>query len=454
MFFTSNAEGTKGGFDIWYAEKIDDGAFGAPINLGAVINTEGEEATPFYQNGKLYFSSNGHTNIGGLDIFSSNWNGATWSKPENMGKGYNSAANDSYFTLDADGNAYFTSNRVGGKSLKSKTCCDDIYTVKKPPVIIDVIADVTDGKQALKGINYQLIDMTSGRKGATDAKTADKYTSTLALKRAYMIIASKAGYYSDSVQINTLDILETTTNKKTLTMRPLPVITVALRAKAQSGGADLKGVTFTLIEIGGRSDSRTLDAYGAALNREKSYMLIAGKAGYTPDTAKFDTKGIAATTEIEKVLNLKPRIITVKRNEAIKLNNIFYKLDKFEASEAHMENFVEAQQSLDYLYNIMVKYPEMVIELSSHTDSRGSDAYNMTLSQKRADGAKAYLLSKGVAEKRVVAKGYGETQLVNRCANGVKCSDEEHLQNRRTEFKIISGPTTIEIIEQQPAVKN
>ena len=194
--------------------------------------------------------------------------------------------------------------------------------------------------------------------------------------------------------------------------------------------------------------------YRAGLPLNKSFRLIAGKAGYTPDTVLFNTNGIKETTTIEKLLKLKMKIITVKKNEKIALNNIFYKLDKFEANDAHMQNFEEAQKSLDYLYGIMAKYPAIVIELGSHTDARGSDAYNLTLSQKRADGVKAYLVAKGINAENRVAKGYGETQLVNRCLNGIKCEDEEHLQNRRTEFKILSGPTSIEITEQQPAVKN
>jgi peptidoglycan-associated lipoprotein len=168
----------------------------------------------------------------------------------------------------------------------------------------------------------------------------------------------------------------------------------------------------------------------------------------------FNTNDIKETTTIEKLLKLKVKMITVTTKTPIKLNNIFYKLDKYEANEAHMQNFAEAQKSLDYLYDIMVKYPTLVIELSSHTDARGSDAYNLTLSQKRADGVKAYLVAKGIKAENIVAKGYGETQLVNRCANGVKCDDEEHLQNRRSEFKIISGPTSIEVTEQEPAIKN
>ena len=453
MFFTSNMEGTKGGFDIFYANKVSEGEFAAPVNLGDVINTAADDETPFYQNGKLYFSSNGHATIGGSDIFMANWNGATWTKPENMGKGYNSPQNDTYFTMDANGTAFFTSNRKGGRSLKS-TCCEDIYIIKKEPVVIDLVVDAFDSKKTpMKGLTYQFMDLAT--KGTGDSKTSDRYTSALTQKRSYTVIVSKAGYYNDTLAFNTMDIDKTTTIKKTATMRPLPIISANLEARAEADGQALKGVNFTLTELtSNKSDSRFLDMYRAGLPLNKSFRLIAGKTGYTADTVLFNTNGIKETTTIEKLLKLKVKIIIVKKNEKIALNNIFYKLDKFEANDAHMQNFEEAQQSLDYLYNIMTKYPAIVIELGSHTDARGSDAYNLILSQKRADGVKAYLVAKGINADNIVAKGYGETQLVNRCLNGVKCEDEEHLQNRRTEFKIVSGPTSIEITEQQSAIKN
>ena len=455
MFFTSNMESTKGGFDIFYANKLGEGEFANPVNLGDIINTAGDDETPFYQNGKLYFSSNGHPTIGGADIFSASWNGASWTKPENMGKGYNSSANDQYFSMDANETAFFTSNRKGGRSLKSSTCCEDIYVVKQEPVIIDLVVDAFDPKkQPMKGLTYQFLDLST--KGLGDSKTADTYTSALTRKRQYSVIVSKAGYYSDTITFNTTDITKTTIIKKTANMRPLPIIAANLEAKAEdSNGKPLTGVNFTLTELSGnKSDVRVLDVYRAGLPLNKSFRLIANKAGFTADTVTFNTNNITETTTIEKLLKLKVKIITVTTTTKIALNNIFYKLDKFEANDAHMQNFAEAQKSLDYLYDIMVKYPTLVIELGSHTDARGSDAYNMVLSQKRADGAKAYLIGKGVGTERIVAKGFGETQLVNRCANGVKCDDEEHLQNRRTEFRIISGPTSIEISEQQPAVKN
>lgn len=87
----------------------------------------------------------------------------------------------------------------------------------------------------------------------------------------------------------------------------------------------------------------------------------------------------------------------------------------------------------------------MVIELSSHTDAQGNDAYNERLSQRRAQSAKNWLVSKGIKENRIEAVGYGERNILNDCINGIDCTDEEHRLNRRTEFKILAGPTTIEV---------
>ncbi|MEZ4893982.1 MAG: OmpA family protein [Saprospiraceae bacterium] len=132
-------------------------------------------------------------------------------------------------------------------------------------------------------------------------------------------------------------------------------------------------------------------------------------------------------------------------------DNILYDFDKDNIRP-------DAEPDLQYLTDLMIKYPDMVIELSSHTDSRGKDKYNEDLSQRRAESAKRWIVAKGIAEERIVAKGYGETKLLNRCSNGVECTEEEHQLNRRTEFKIISGPTSIisekvEIIEKKSSGK-
>lgn len=117
--------------------------------------------------------------------------------------------------------------------------------------------------------------------------------------------------------------------------------------------------------------------------------------------------------------------------DVITLEAIYYDLNKYDIRP-------DAAIVLDKLLKLMNDYPKMKIELRSHTDSRASAAYNLTLSDNRAKAAAAYLYSKGIDKKRVFGKGYGKSLLINKCADGVPCSEEEHQRNRRTEFKILS----------------
>jgi outer membrane protein OmpA-like peptidoglycan-associated protein len=117
---------------------------------------------------------------------------------------------------------------------------------------------------------------------------------------------------------------------------------------------------------------------------------------------------------------------TLKEGDVLELRNIFYDFDKYDIRE-------EASKDLDRLAALMQQFPSMKIELSSHTDSRGTNEYNNTLSTNRAKSAKAYLVKKGIAEDRVVAIGYGEQRLRNKCTDGSNCSEYEHQRNRRTE---------------------
>ncbi len=117
-------------------------------------------------------------------------------------------------------------------------------------------------------------------------------------------------------------------------------------------------------------------------------------------------------------------------DKAIRLDNIYYDYNKWDIRP-------DAAIELDKLVKIMQENPEINIELSSHTDSRGKDKYNMTLSKNGAQSAVNYIISKGIDASRIYAKGYWESKLLNRCGNGVQCSEEEHQLNRRTEFKVV-----------------
>ncbi len=187
------------------------------------------------------------------------------------------------------------------------------------------------------------------------------------------------------------------------------------------------------------------------LEADRRYEIITSKDGYTSDTTDVTTAGIIEDETIRKKVILRKaspkvpeetdttyKIDTVTINEAIRFDNIYYEFDKWNILQ-------ESEKDLTIILNLLNQYDNMVIELSSHTDARGPGPYNKQLSQKRAESARLWLLNRGISPNRIVPKGYGETVILNRCTNGVRCPDDEHRFNRRTEFKILEGPETIEI---------
>lgn len=367
IFFVSDMEGGYGGKDIYYSTDNGDGTFSSPTNLGESINTAGDEVTPYYRDGELFFSSNGVLTIGGFDILKTSWDGSSWSTPKNLGFNFNTSYDDLYYTLNYDGKGgYIVSNRPddGKKKLKSNTCCDDIYSFTIKEVIIDLLATIVDEeKQPLDGATLKLSNLTQVI--SPDTKTIpgnNEYQFLLDSDNKYKLIINKEGYYPDSILFNTAGIIDDFTVKRTVTLKPIPK---------------------------------------------------------EPEIVEDEYE-------------------TITTNQPIRLNNIYYDLDDTKI-------LPDAEKDLSVLYDLLNKYPNMVIELSSHTDSQGTTNYNDDLSQRRAESARNWLLQKGIVADRIVPKGYGEQQIINRCVNGVRCPDDEHRINRRTEFKIISGPQTIEI---------
>ena len=364
LFFSSNMPGGLGGFDLYYADRLTDDTYARPVSLGPLINSPADEETPFYLNGNLYFSSNGLPGLGGFDIFRSPWNGQEWGKSENLGAGYNSSYDDLFFSVNEDGKlGFLVSNRPDeeARSLKSKTCCDDIYQFHIRDIVIDLMTSVYDGTTPILGAKITLFETDRGKTG----------------KSVY--------------QINT--------------------------------------------------ESHD---FRFPLDANKYYKALIEKEGFQPAEFEFNTIGmidnntISRTAKLAKKPEDKSGMETVTINEAIRLNNIYYDFDDDKILQ-------DAEKDLSFLVELMKKYPEMVIELSSHTDAQGNDAYNERLSQRRAQSAKNWMVARGIKENRIEAVGYGESNILNDCINGIDCTDDQHRVNRRTEFKIISGPTTIEV---------
>ncbi len=370
LYFSSDMEGGDGGFDIYYATNKGDGVFGDPVRL-LQVNTPGDEETPFYKDGNLYFSSTGFPGMGGYDIFYSTWDGKRWSNPINMGKGYNSPLDDLFFSLSPDGySGFLTSNRVGTSSVESSTCCNDIYEVLLEKLEATLVTGAyTEDKKPIDSTDFQLIEINNGSFGTTTPKNSAKTNRVnyaLELEKAYVIIASKEGYYPDTLEFNTVELEESTDFAKVLYLKKKP----------------------------------------------------------------------------EPVKPKVPEFETITINQAIELKNILYDFDDDKI-------LPDAEQDLFVLLDLMNKYPEMKIQLNSHTDAQGKDKYNQDLSQRRASSAKRWLIKNGVDVSRIRAVGKGETEIRNECTNGVKCDDDQHRFNRRTEFVITEGPTTIQIEKKQ-----
>jgi len=432
LYFTSNRNGGLGETDIYSISRVN-GNWSAPVNLGSVINTEGEECFPYVaDDGTLFFSSTGHIGAGGLDIFKASVRNGSWTRPQNMGSPINSCKDDFGPCLDADNKSGFIcSNRKDNNSIE-----DDIYYFSyNPEVAIRGKVRALGGLNFLNGAIARLYD-DDGRllfeqridvDGCFDFSIIpDKCMYKVEVsngkdspKETYMIeyCDDRLSFYDlGIVQAQELEYLAQGTVLKKETMEPLKGFKVTLY---NSTTGDL--VKSIQTSRDGKIQFNLLS--------ETDYKLVLIKEGWFARSAVFTTKGMTpGIIEIDRFVNLLFEEIEV--DKAIVLDNIYYDYNKFIVRE-------DAKPDLDKVVQMMEDNPSLKIEMSSHTDSRGSDKFNFVLSDQRAKSAAEYIISKGVTASRIIIRGYGESILRNGCINNTECSEEDHEVNRRTEFKVL-----------------
>lgn len=219
LYFVSNREGGIGGTDIWYAESTGNGQFGAPVNAGAKINTSSDESTPYYdsKNKRLYFSSNGLVNIGGMDVFYANGSGGQYDDPVNIGFPLNSSVDDLYFYMDAqEKGGFLVSNRPSRFSLKSETCCDDIYQFDmiKEIFLDGFVAKKSDPETPIGDADVSVFTVTGGTLAPISTfktDTAEHFVLKLDPEKVYQFNATKPGFWGSEEQIDLkkLDVKDT-----------------------------------------------------------------------------------------------------------------------------------------------------------------------------------------------------------------------------------------------------
>lgn len=343
LYFVSDMPGTIGATDIFVVDILGENQYSNPKNLGEEINTPGREMFPFVTDRALYFATDGHLGLGGLDVFESVYKDSVYTAPVNLGAPLNSSMDDFGYIVKEETNMGFVcSNRKTGKGD------DDIYSFERTPC-----------EQMIKG------------------------------------------YISNAIS-----------------------------------GERISGAAVALHDTNGLILDETLSiingeyAFKAPINCDTNYFVAASKEGFNNNTKPVITGSSSGETNVP--IGLDPGLI-VKEGSLlkIKIGIIFFDLDKsFVRNDAAIE--------LNKVVLLMQEYPNMVIKIESHTDSRANDQYNLELSDKRAKATRDYIISQGIAPERIEsAIGYGETQLINGCSNGVPCTEAEHQLNRRSEFIIV-----------------
>lgn len=448
LYFASDMPGGFGGADIYKVELNSDGTYGKPVNLGKDVNTEGQEMFPWINNeGYLFFSSNGHVGLGGLDVFVlfPGKNGE-FGKRMNVGKPVNSQNDDFAFTMNADNKTgYFSSNREGGKGD------DDIYsyTLIKPfktsLSVTGIIADLRT-KEILPGATVKLTDDKGTIIQTVTADEKGVYSFDVEPELNYKIQTTKDTYFDNSESFTTIDLdptIEVIT--KNLNLEKDPGLSLYALITDKKTGLPIEGVLLTVIDnITGEKTTYTTSTSGdyrrpladKKLDDRGSYNFVLEKEGYFTKTVTYSTKFTKpGQYNVHGDLDLGLDAEVKDLSELVQINPINFDLNKFNIRP-------DAAKELDKIVEVMNKYPNMVVELGSHTDCRASIKYNETLSDKRAKASAAYIKAKITNPTRIYGKGYGESLLLNDCAceGTVKstCSEEEHQLNRRTEFKVIS----------------
>ncbi|MBL7831811.1 MAG: OmpA family protein, partial [Saprospiraceae bacterium] len=457
LVFASDMPDGEGGMDLYVCFKRDN-VWTKPINLGKQINTSGNEIFPFLDvKGTLYFSSNGLKGMGGLDIFSATKNGNEffWTSPVNLGQPFNSIRDDLSYTGARSGQeGYFASNREGGLGE------DDIYHwVLKPEykglsenleglIPISVVdkesaLPIADAKVNLfneKSESFAFLTNAEGKIGKEVTRKETKF-----------IECEKDGYKPNH-KFLTQEMVGNPSKSiiflEPETYQPMRGNVVDRSTDQPIQDAEILITNLSTGEV--RSlRSKSDGSYSTTLLCANDYKFSVTKPDYLKNEDDFHKNEILCRSDksIIKDFHLTPYKINDKRKQlsaallgnesekfeagrSFEVKDIYYDYNKFAIRK-------DAAKVLDKLVDLLKEFPEMEIELSSHTDSRGRDSYNQKLSQQRADSAVKYLIQKGIQASRLRAAGYGESLLKNNCEDGVNCSEDEHQINRRTEIKIL-----------------
>jgi len=442
LYFVSDMPGTLGMADIWVSH-LNNNEWSKPENLGQHVNSEGREMFPsLFEDEVLFYSSDGKTGLGGLDVFYTVPGGDGYFEAQNLGYPINSAHDDFGFYGKSNTSGYLSSNR--GKTK------DDIYSFESKKSIISssikmIVLD-KESKEIMKGAEVHVIDEEGKPVANLVSDEHGEVKVNVLPGKNYKIRTLKDGYKESVSVIKENEIAKLANSKKELLVEKKIYGLLCLIADAESL-SPIENVKVTITDAFNKNDvmSFTTDKNGdfkhiykdKKKGDELSYIVKMEKEGYLTKTQPVDFElKKEGYVLLHEFLNTKMYKIKIGADigKMVDLKPIYFDLGKFNIRP-------DAAVELDKIVTLLKENPSMTIELGSHTDCRGSAASNMSLSDKRAKSSAAYVVSKGISATRIYGKGYGESKLINGCkcegAVQSKCDEDTHAQNRRTEFKIV-----------------
>ncbi len=438
LVFASDMSGGKGGLDLYYCLKSTSG-WSQPKNIEA-LNSFGNEKLPsFIDKGKVAYSSDALPGMGGMDIFIAEYSGTSFSLPINPGYPVNSHYNDfGLASTNFEESGYLTTNRNSkeGRYEVIHYTQKVTQTISEPTqddekrlniLVLDKYTDIPldnvnislsrngqvwktlstneEGKASIMLPKGTLVDI-SGNKNGISTTTAD--VGNIDYQSSDAVIFKKL-YHNDPRFTLVGEVRERKTKN--------PVSDVLVKLDNESQGMSKE------------ANSDIEGSFRFQLEQNSDFTVKGIKEGIYSNSKTITTKGLDRTTTLYAKLYLNVDIICLGNNLVIE--DIYYDYDKWDIR-------ADAKPSLDQLLTFLNDYPDMKIELSSHTDKRGSEEYNETLSQKRAESCRTYLINKGISTSRIIAKGYGEHKPAVECQT---CTEAQHQANRRTEVEILECPS-------------
>ena len=426
LYFISDMPGGLGETDI-YVSIRNAFTWEQPVPLGKEVNTVGREMFPFIaDDGTLFFSTDTRVGLGGLDIYYTRAMGNKWGTVQNAGAGINTAADDFGYVSDETGkNGYMVSDRSGGAGS------DDIYKfVRLTEPVCGTVVDAKT-KNAVQGAQVTATSYSMDmRRGISDTKGS--FCMGLQPGQEYEVEAVADGYakYSNSWQVRS-----NKNDRKVIELQPKGGIDLTVDVSEKNGTA-LDGATAFLInKTTGEITQQKSDSTGKVkfdLFKDQEYELkvvkkTMGQDGlYDKFIKTISTMGFAPNTKV----NENAQLTFYEKSVVFDLPNVYFDYNSAVIKPA-------AAAELDKVAKVMNAFPDVQVELSAHTDVRGSASANMVMSAKRAQACVDYLVSKGVNITHLIAIGYGEERIRNKCKEHITCTEKEHAVNRRTEFRVV-----------------